>query len=255
MWTAYLVTTLDRVADGQFHRLIESLDLSEVNLIVGCRGFDSSQLPIAMVTAVPIPLETSLSKARNILLSQYPPNAHDLVFFPDDDCWLPAESLKVAQYWLDQNSFLIGVVDTDLGEYAKIGQIFQVDLELALKNAASAALFFRGSTLEGFLFDEKLGLGASFKAGEDLDLVLSAMKEGFKGSWTPDLRIGHPKKDRSMEYFPGSIAALKLNSRGASLLKLLALRRVVHGIVFMFQRKLSPRDLLLALKAMFLSAR
>jgi hypothetical protein len=205
--------------------------------------------------AVSIPLNTSLSKARNILLAQNPPQASDLVFFPDDDCWLPEDSLNVAQFWLKQTSFLIGVVDTDLGEYAKIGQVLQVDLQLALQKAASAALFFRGSTLKGFLFDEKLGLGSTFRAGEDLDLVLWAMRRGFDGFWTPDLRIGHPKKDRSMEYFPGSIAALRLNSRRAPLLSLLALRRLVHGILFVVQRKLSARDLLLALKALSLDAR
>ena len=255
MWTAYLVTSQDRVVEGQFNRLVQSLELSKVQLIVGCRGFEGSKLSLEGVHCVDLPEIISLSSARNELLAIFPPSTQRFAFFPDDDCWLAPGTLGVAEHWLTDYNFVVGVVDTDLTEYARVGIGIPLDLKLALQKTASAALFFRGDSLENFAFDTRLGLGAKYKAGEDLDLVLSRLIKGQKGVWSPDLRVGHPKKARAMEYFPGSIAALKTNSRYHPNLKFLAFRRLVHGIVFTTTGKLDLRGFILGLKAFLLKAK
>jgi hypothetical protein len=255
MWTGYLVTSKDRIADGQFSRLVDSLDLSKLKLIVGCRGFNPEELPVKGVSSVSLPLQTSLSRARNFLLSTFPPPENNLIFFPDDDCWLAPGTLEVAEHWLKENDFLIGVVDTDRTECAKIGKSMDVNVELALEKTASAALFFRGLSLRDFAFDERLGLGATFRAAEDLDLILTLVIAGGRGIWTPDLRIGHPKKNRNMEYFPGSIAALKSNSRKNLHLKILALRRLCHGFLFAICGKLKIEDLILGIRALLINVK
>ena len=255
MWVGYLITSEDRLDSGDFTKLLASLPQSGVRLVVGCRGFDHSRLPPEVKDKLDLPLATSLSDARNMLLETFPYGAGDLVFFPDDDCWLPAGALDIARQWLQTSDFLIGVVDVEGGESASIGHVYSIQEQVALKKAASAAIFVRGEAMDGFRFSPSLGLGSKFKAGEDLDLILNMINEGKGGVWSPDMRIGHPKKNRSMEYFPGSIAALAMNSRKRPKFLLLALRRWIHGWVYLVQGRLSGNSLLLGFQAFFVKRR
>lgn len=255
MWTAYLITSLDRVRNGDVYRLVSSLPIGKIKFVVGCRGFNPESVELPDGVYVKLPERISLSEARNRLLESVHPGDTDFAFFPDDDCWLPEKFLMVAEQWLQDFDFVVGVIDTDKTEFARKGIGKLIDTEIALQRAASAALFFRSSVLANFKFDARLGLGARFRAGEDLDLVLTLLQEGKKGVWSPDLRIGHPKKDRGLEYFPGSIAALKLNSHKNPLLLFLGLRRLAHGCIFLLQRKLTLTDLRLGFHAIFLRSR
>jgi|688.fasta_scaffold23080_7 hypothetical protein len=251
MWVGYLITSEDRLISGEFSKLLNSLPQSDVRLVVGCRGFDPSRLLPEVKDGLQLPLDTSLSDARNNLLDSFPYEDNDLVFFPDDDCWLPSSALDVATHWLQSSDFVIGVVDVEGGESASLGEVYGIHEHLALKKAASAAIFVRGKAMSGFRFSTSLGLGSKFKAGEDLDLILYMINQGKSGLWSADLRIGHPKKNRSMEYFPGSIAALSMNSRKRPAFLLLALRRWIHGFVYFVERRLSGKSLLLGFQAFF----
>jgi hypothetical protein len=145
MWVGYLITSEDRLDSGDFTKLLASLPQSGVRLVVGCRGFDHSRLPPEVKDKLDLPLATSLSDARNMLLETFPYGAGDLVFFPDDDCWLPAGALDIARQWLQTSDFLIGVVDVEGGESASIGHVYSIQEQVALKKAASAAIFVRVS--------------------------------------------------------------------------------------------------------------
>lgn len=255
MWVGYVITSKDRLLNGELIKMLNSLPNSGMRLVVGCRGFETTLLPSFITDAIELPLEISLSDARNILLDFSPSKTDEFVFFPDDDCWFPSGAIKVAEHWLKKFDFVIGVIDMEGGEYAKIGDGFAIQGKLALEHTASAAIFARSKALKEFRFSRALGLGTKFKAGEDLDLVFCMLREGQLGVWTPDLRIGHPKKNRSMEYFPGSIAALILNSRKSPLFVFFAIRRLIHGFIYFLTKRLGAPSLSLGLKAFLLKRR
>jgi hypothetical protein len=144
---------------------------------------------------------------------------------------------------------LVGVVDTEGTEDLQTPGSSVLSLQKSLEVAASAALFCKGSALAQFKFDEKLGLGTKIGSAEDLDLVLDMLSRGLKGIHSLEVRIGHPKKNRSMEYFPGSVAVLRKYSRHWPSAWILIIRRLVHGLLFMFQGKLKPKTLATAITA------
>jgi hypothetical protein len=124
-----------------------------------------------------------------------------------------------------------------------------VDVDVALQKSASAAIWARSECLGDFRFDEKLGLGAAYRAGEDLDLVLTMLLKGSKGLFAEGLRVGHPLRDKSTEYFPGSIAVLAKHLNKNFFFAWPIIRRLIHGMVLVFRGKLTFSSFILACRA------
>jgi len=230
--------------------MITSLNLSPSSICVGIRGGTLHDLPLTFDKVLELPLKISLSEARNRLMKQFPITGSEVVFFPDDDCWLGENTLSKVQRILENSDFAIGVVDTDGNENSEIIGGANIDLSVALEVSASAAIFCKSKSLEQFRFDERLGLGAQIGSAEDLDLVLYLLSQGAQGVFDESIRIGHPKKSRGMEYFPGSIAVLRKYSGVWPRTWAYMIRRLAHGVVFAIQGKLPPKNLVSAFAIM-----
>lgn len=249
-WVGYTVTSLDRIQDGSFSRMIASLNLDPSSVCVGIRGGTQHDLPLSFDKVLELPLKISLSEARNLLMSRFQLTGDEIVFFPDDDCWLGENTLSNVKKILADADFAIGVIDTDGSENSEIRGGSKIDLSVALEVSASAAIFCKSNVLEQFRFDEKLGLGAQIGSAEDLDLVLYMLKRGAKGTFDKSIRIGHPKKARGMEYFPGSIAVLRKYSNVWPRAWAFMIRRLAHGVLYAAQGKLPLKSLMSAVAAM-----
>jgi hypothetical protein len=172
------------------------------------------------------------------------------VCFPDDDCWYSSVTREYAANVLDSIDFVIGVVDRTGTEETKFNsQPIDVNPRIALRGAASAAIFCRSETMRGFLFDTQLGLGAKYRAAEDLDLIFNFISKGFRGVLFEDLRVGHPDNARTFEYFPGSVAVMRKYIKIWPKMIIWILRRIAHGLVFFLEGKLSYQTLVLTVEA------
>jgi len=245
MWIAYVVTSEDRISDGTFQKFLESItNQSEpVRIVLGLRG---CSLPLELSShiwkSVNLPLKISLSKARNELLSAYRPNDLDWVCFPDDDCWYPEGLLPRVKTMSSKMDFMLGVIDTGQKTFPEIPSPqlpLKIDLQVALRHTASAALFVAGKMMQDFTFDERLGLGAKVGSAEDLDLALNLIVRGCQGSYSTDIRVLHPyKPQRVNEYFEGSVAVLSKYFGKIPHARFSATRRIINGFVMSFGGRL-----------------
>jgi hypothetical protein len=141
------------------------------------------------------------------------------------------------------------VVDTSGTERDVTLESEPVDIKVALRHSASAAIFCRADSINGFRFDKNLGLGTKFKAAEDLDLILHLLSSEANGIFSKALKIGHPLKNNTFDYFPGSIAAMRKYLRRWPILSLLMIRRLAHGAVYILTGGMRPSILALAIWA------
>ena len=116
----------------------------------------------------------------------------DVIGFPDDDCWYPANLLENVARTLLQHPEFAGVAGREVtGKWhRKPGPIGRIDL---WKKHISFTLFYRRCLIEGLRFDESLGVGAGTRwgSGEDTDFLIRAMQRGVI-FYDPSLRVGHP---------------------------------------------------------------
>jgi len=250
MWIAYVVTSQDRLEDGSFNKLIKSLESQScpVRIIVGLRGCALPPEYAGKIhSSITLPFRISLSSARNRLLAHEPSNLGDWICFPDDDCWYPKDLLLKVNSELKNFDFLVGVIDTGqkkIHKFFKSEPYVKIGLQEALKHTASAALFLDAEAMRGFVFDERLGLGAQVGSAEDLDLTLYLLSKGSRGLFSKDILVKHPfKPNRERDYFEGSIAALSKYYRSIRFARFSAFRRTIKGILLFASGKLSSSQL------------
>lgn len=251
MWIAYVVTSEDRILDGSFEKLMNSVADQSVStrIIVGLRD---CALPLkfssSVEATVALPFRTSLSQARNALIASHPPVEDEWVCFPDDDCWYPPGLLNKVEEARECQDFLLGVIDTGQKRFAEGGSKLSsahINLQVALRRTASAALFVSGKKMNEFTFDERLGLGSVVGSAEDLDLVLFLLRQGSSGLFNSGIRVRHPfKPQRDGEYFEGSIAVLSKYYGQIPLARYSATRRAIKGLAFGLVGKLPQKQAL-----------
>jgi hypothetical protein len=255
MWTAYVVTSQDRINDKSLEKFLQSIlkEDNQVDIVLGLRDcFLPDSVKDKITSAVSLPFRVSLAKARNELLSAHPPSDENWVCFPDDDCWYPNNLLAEVESASKGNDFVLGVIDTgeknyDLEQLSK--QPTHITLQVALKQTASAALFISGRSLRDFRFDERLGLGAKVGSAEDLDLVLNLLHKQCRGVFTSSLRVGHPyKPQRKGEYFEGSIAVLSKYFGKLPRARYSAVRRLINGLLLVARGKVQMKQIARGLK-------
>ena len=129
---------------------------------------------------------TGLSKARNFALNF---TTGDVVCFPDDDCIYNTNVLQAVAANLKAN------------EVCMAGCSYEVARNHFV---SSYRVFFSSKVIDGFLFDESLGVGSGtiFGAAEELDLIHRVCYAGQDCSvkFDPSIEIVHPPG--SPENFP-----------------------------------------------------
>ena len=142
---------------------------------------------------------TGLSKARNRALQIA---TGDYVSLVDDDAFYYADYLEKAYYHLkdyaNENTILSGYIyDTDTdADFAGYNSHFDnkvLPYRIVLKTCPSAGLIIPMSAFNACgVFDENLGVGAAFGAGEETDFLIRAMEKRFSIKYYSDMRLKHP---------------------------------------------------------------
>lgn len=138
----------------------------------------------------------NLSAARNLGLTEA---RGAIVGFPDDDCWYEPDVIAQLRLAFESEATTSGVV----ANWAELSKADGVDCGAAvLSNAAwrrfrgggasSITLFLRRELVNGLEgFDERLGVGQWYGAGEETDLVLRALATNSVIRRLPAARVHH----------------------------------------------------------------
>ncbi len=142
-----------------------------------------------------------VSHARNLGLQTA---GGEIVAFPDDDCLYPRELLaQVNQGFRDQPNFRMRTgpaVAPDGGYSSARWQTESCEIETA--NVWTCAIAFnifvwRSMVMAVGGFDEELGPGARFGAGDETDFVLRLLQSGCRGWYDVTQVAMHPEKKRT----------------------------------------------------------
>lgn len=138
----------------------------------------------------------SLSKARNLGVSLA---NYNVIAFPDDDCWYENDVIENVRNNFMQKPSCHGLVVSWVEQ--KIGLNTKTDVQqLSLNewrnfkggNASSISLFLQKDVFNKVgCFDENLGVGKWFGAGEETDLVLRLLAAGSKVEYLETARVHH----------------------------------------------------------------
>ncbi len=137
-----------------------------------------------------------LSKGRNVGIKHA---SGEFICFPDDDCeYKPGFLSRLVEAFSKYKDYDVIVGRTvDRDGNPSMGAFDDFAHELTPKgiwrNHNSVSLFFRKyviDTIKGF--DENLGIGAYWGSGAETDVVIRAMKAGFKFYYDPSLEVYHP---------------------------------------------------------------
>jgi glycosyltransferase involved in cell wall biosynthesis len=160
-----------------------------------------------------------LSYARNVGLTQ---TRYELVGFPDDDCWYGFGVCDAVSLEFQSNGQFDGLVARWVERLDGNTQKLELDANQQRQFAgiplASICLFFRRQLLVKLGgFDESLGVGEWFGAGEETDIVLRALAAGYRIGFFPEIEVHHHWSGTSIE-LSESIGAIyrrsKLRARG-----------------------------------------
>jgi len=199
--------------------------------------------------AIPIAYRTSLSGARNALLS-YARSAglispSTVVGFPDDDCWY-------------SNGLLGHVADTFAAD-SRLGLWFcryssnpcplvrspvvqkQAKLRDVVRHSCSTAMFVRGNPIvSGRKFDENLGIGTANMSGEDTEFALQAHLFGGRSMYLPLAAIGHRDRDprKRARYYRGGLIAIARHAKSEMRIAVELMRKLLVGVWLVLRREL-----------------
>jgi glycosyltransferase involved in cell wall biosynthesis len=156
------------------------------------------------VEAVRLRSEPGLSRARNAAL---PHLRADVVAFPDDDCVYPDGLLEAVARVLAAQPELDGVGGQSADPYGRPSGRWPtaacpIGLHTLWNRANSHTVFLRRRLLERVGgFDEALGLGSGtpWSSGEEIDLLVRALRRGARLEYDPSLVVLHPARGLTQE--------------------------------------------------------
>ena len=201
------------------------------------------------VRAIPIAYRTSLSAARNALLS-YARSAglispSTVVGFPDDDCWY--------------SNGLLGHVADAFDADSRLGLWFcryssnpcplvrspvtpkQAKLRDVVRHSCSTAMFVRGKPIaSNSKFDENLGIGTVNVSGEDTEFALQAHLFGGHSMYLPLAAIGHRDRDprKRARYYRGGLIAIARHAKSEMRIAVELVRKLLVGVWLVLRREL-----------------
>jgi GT2 family glycosyltransferase len=143
------------------------------------------------------------SRARNAGLREI---EGDLVGFPDDDCWYPANLLETVVEQLAIRAELDGIGGRTIDEAERSSFVRWADADQpqpithanVWRTAVAVTIFFRRPVVDAVGgFDEALGVGAGTRwgSGEETDYVLRALAAGFRIGYDPGVTVFHESPD------------------------------------------------------------
>lgn len=139
-----------------------------------------------------------LSRARNIGLRHV---TGDIVTFPDDDCWYPADLLQLVAQWFERYPGFDGLTGRSIDEHgrsstarwaARAGEFNRLG---AWTRGTTFTMFYRRAVAAAVCFDEELGPGAGTEWGacEETDYLLQVLENRFRCFYDPAITVHHPQ--------------------------------------------------------------
>jgi hypothetical protein len=235
----FTITDSTRISSGELDNFLSSFSTNAFSLFLGVRNSPNYRFPSEVDGSIlHLPLEISLSKARNLLLEKYLSEVSEVsyIFFLDDDATLATNFNEEFQKILYNPDFMVADIRA---KNIKSTQGFEITkningLDFLLRNASSNNLLIRKDVFMSFRFDEKLGLGTPMIAGEDLDLAVSLIVNEYIGTYEPSLNILHPQNANNRPYFFASVAVLLKHRKRYPAVWILIIRRISSGVVRTF---------------------
>ncbi len=145
-----------------------------------------------------------LSHSRNIGIAR---SSGNVIAFPDDDCALSPDYLErvceFASRFSGDTLFGFGDVLTledrqpFLGLY-KVGAMQRLTVFNCLKVPSIGFVFDRRAFERAGVFDENFGVGATYGAAEESDMVLRMLAAGLQGIYADRLEILHPARPKAV---------------------------------------------------------
>jgi glycosyltransferase involved in cell wall biosynthesis len=233
-----LFSSLTRQTFAEFEVvLVDQNPIGFLNPIVNCFR---DKLLIRHVRSQP-----GLSKARNVGIMQA---AHNVIAFPDDDCWYAEDGLATAMRLLDGNPALDIIAGRTVDDRGKSSVFSSLNYEAVINKYNSFrcinanAIFVRRSVTAKIAFDERLGAGPQipFGCGEETDFVLRAIARGHPAKFFPELTVFHPQveswvvTDRQMQrarLYGGGFGALLRKHKFPSLYVVYRLLRTAYAVL------------------------
>lgn len=186
-----------------------------------------------------------LSHARNLGLKC---KLHDIVAFPDDDCWYAKNILeKVNLFFETEKTYdIVSGQPIDTQGELLVNNYLTTICDVNLKTIWNAAISFtvflrRNAVIRIGDFDPNLGVGCGtiYGSGEETDYLIRALEKNLKIRYIPDIKIFHPRKtsvgdakefERALLYGAGMGYVLKKHHYNISF-KLKSLIRPLGGAV------------------------
>lgn len=189
-----------------FERLVESLENQsnvEIELIVVSQenhDVIAEILENSNINVQHIKIDKKgLSIARNEGMKYVKGN---IVTFGDDDCWYPKDIFNEIEKTFDEiNTDVVcfNILDPIKGELYKAYKDKKIERmnELNLFKVSSIEIYINLDKVnkENIIFDEKFGLGAIYKTGEENILMMDLHKKGYKITYLPKIVVYHLIKE------------------------------------------------------------
>ena len=199
-----IIATINRTEENR--RLLESIaaqQYNDIEVFFADQNDDDRLNPILAQYRLLFPIfllrsQKGLSRARNEALAFA---KGEIICFPDDDCWYPPGLLIEVDRCMRENPHIAGFTGRCTDEHGRLsagGESRRPGLlnrHNVWRSGVSATMFLRSNVLKQVGgFDEELGVGAGtpFQSGEDTDMLLRAIEEGFEIQYLPSLVIYHP---------------------------------------------------------------
>ena len=198
-----IMATLGRFEDvGLFCEVLSKQTYKDFELIVVDQNPDERLTEILAPFENDFPLihihsdKKGLSLNRNIGLKKA---TGDIIAFPDDDCLYNEDTLEFVVRRMkeeDADYFCVNWHDATQPDVFRcvLEEPMQIKKRSFFDVGSSITLFVTKSVIEGFAFDEQLGVGAKYGSGEETYLLLWCLSKNAKCVCDGTYYIHHPYK-------------------------------------------------------------
>jgi glycosyltransferase involved in cell wall biosynthesis len=225
-----VVATAGRV--DELRRLLASLERqthAEFRVLLVDQNEDDRLQPVLAQTGpveiVHLRSPRGLSRSRNVAL---PELRADVVAFPDDDCEYPDDLLERLAHRFAADDHLDGLTGRAADRQGRSSSSWRTDRSLLASadlwnRAISYTIFLRRELLDRIGgFDERLGLGATgpWCSGEEIELLVRAVRVGARIDYDPEVVVWHELREysgkelRAVGYRDGAAVGFILRRHG-----------------------------------------